>query len=115
MSNTYSLDQLRSDLDREFAPLVIKVDGEDLVVRNVLRLHEEERNKALSLIGEFEKLENTEDAESVTKSFELVRELLLVLVKDGKGKKLIDAIDGDDALTMSVFNKWQKETQVGEA
>ncbi|AWY04933.1 tail assembly chaperone [Rhodococcus phage Gollum] len=116
MSNTYSLDQLRADLDKEFAPVVIRVDGEDLVLRNVLRCGETERNAVLDLLAEFEDDgDSTEDAEAVKRSLEVIREVLTVIVKDGKGKKLVDALDGDAALTMSVFSKWQAEAQVGEA
>ncbi|AEV52147.1 RGL3 [Rhodococcus phage RGL3] len=115
MSNTYSLDQLKADLDKEFAPVVIQVDGEGLVLRNVLRCNDGERDTIFDLLAEFEALEESEkeDAATVRRSFELIRELLEVIVKDGKGKKLVDALGGDAALTMSVFNKWQTEAQVG--
>ncbi|AWY06008.1 tail assembly chaperone [Rhodococcus phage Rasputin] len=114
MSNTYSLDQLRSDLDKEFAPVVIRVDGEDLVLRNVLRCGETERNAVLDKLAEFEDHgDSTEDAEAVKRSLEVIREVLTIIVKDGKGQKLVDALDGDAALTMSVFSKWQAEAQVG--
>ena len=46
--NLFTLDKLREDIDKSFAPVTVGLtDGEDIVLRSVLRLGEKDRKSVL--------------------------------------------------------------------
>lgn len=120
MSNVYTLETLKNDLDREFAPVVIEVDGERLVLRNLLRVNETERAMILEALKEVE-TSNSDDDEADLSVEEMqvltsaVTNVLRSIVADGKGDKLVNHIDGDLMLSMKVLEMWTEATQPGEA
>jgi hypothetical protein len=117
MSNVYSLDALRDDLDKEFAPLKLHIDGEEVVLRNLLRLPEKDRSAVLAALKAVEDAQ-VDDESGVDELDVLVKhmqDLLQVVAAEGKGKKLVGAIGGDMALYMKIVQMWVEVTQPGEA
>lgn len=117
---SYSLDDLRSDMDREFAPLTLEVGGETLVLQNVLRIEDRRRAAVMKALDDLAHLKAKEDGDDLSpeegmQSVAVVTEILKNVVKDGKGDKLVAAIDGDIPLTMKIMQLWQEATQAGEA
>ena len=120
MSNSLSLDDLRSDLDREYAPVV--VDG--ITLRNLLRVSEKERavvSEALEAMdsvkqeaGEEEGTANVsaEDAEKVS---DALYTILRTVAADGRGDELVEKLGDDMMLAMKVLEHWVEATQPGEA
>jgi len=120
MSNSLSLDDLRSDLDREYAPVV--VDG--ITLRNLLRVSEKERavvSEALEAMdsvkqeaGEEEGTANVsaEDAEKVSGALYTI---LRTVAADGRGDELVEKLGDDMMLAMKVLEHWVEATQPGEA
>lgn len=120
MSNSYSLDDLKRDLDKEFAPVEIQVGNETVVLRNLMRIGEKEREAVLAALNEMDKVDpereeqelSPEEMATLTGAVNLILE---TVADKGKGKKLVAAINGDLALAMRVLEKWIEATQPGEA
>ena len=119
MSNVFTLDSLREEVEKESAPVKIGLkDGTEVVLQNLLRLGKTDRNKAIELISGLEGLdkigEDTSSLESVDEMITVVHELLVLVAKSG-GKKLVTELGEDLGLTMAVVTKWMETTQPGEA
>ncbi|AIG78466.1 Hypothetical protein AJAP_28140 [Amycolatopsis japonica] len=118
MTNTYSLDSLKADLDKEFAPLKLEVAGEELVLRNLMRVGEKDREAVLGALKAVEALnideENT-SPEDISVLARHIETILVIVTANGKGQKLADAVNGDVALSMRIVELWVEATQPGEA
>jgi hypothetical protein len=109
---TFTLDELRAEVEREFAPLTITLsDGTDCTMRHLLRLPGKVREQVVETLkllepkeGEDQDVDATIDAATT----------ILKLVSDN-GAKLAKELDGDVAMTMKVLERWMASTQVGEA
>ena len=119
MSNVYDLAQLRADLDREFAPLKIEVDGETLTLRNVLRINDKDRAPvldALSVVQDaFDEEEGAITGDKIDSASSAIETILRAVTADGKGEKLVRHLNGDLALSLKVINLWAEASQPGEA
>ncbi|MGW6624202.1 phage tail assembly protein [Nocardia sp. NPDC055002] len=117
MSNTFSLDDLRESVEKEFAPVRVNLsDTESVVLRNLLRLPKKDREKVFELMDAVEKAEGQDQASELEASGELALEVFLLVADDkALGKKLVTAIKDDLALTLKLFGSWMEATQPGEA
>jgi hypothetical protein len=121
MSNVYSLDTLKNDLDKEFAPLKLEIDGDELVLRNLMRVNDKDRDEvlaALKVVEENAKDEDDEDEQSpeeIAAMSAAITTVIRCVTAGGKGEKLVQAIDGDLMLGMRVMELWTEATQPGEA
>lgn len=115
---TYSLDQLRADVEKNYATLTIEVGEDDKIdLRNVLRIEPEQRNKIMALLDDMEKLQDDDDVsqvEQLEKTTGIAREALR-LAAGKRGNDLVKIIGTDDALAMEILSKWTESTQAGEA
>ena len=118
MSNVFTLDSLREEVAKEFAPLKIALsDGTETVLRNLLRLNEKTRTEVLDTL---KGLDLNDEDEGEVRGDERVTQLttsvarVLELVSD-KGKKFVRELDGDLLLMMKILNRWMEESQLGEA
>src|SRR5690606_14561167 len=110
MTNSYSLDDLKRDLDREFAPVTIQVGDDSVVLRNLMRMNKKDRDAVLEALNELDKLDPEQDEQNmsveemsvITSALDTVFEKIAA---DGKGKKLVAAIDGDLALSMRILDR----------
>lgn len=118
MGNTFTLDSLREEVNKEFAPFKVPLaDGTEVVLQNLIRLNEKTRESVLAALDALKgKGEDDEDSESggVDKMAETATKIV-ELVSDSNGKKLIKEINGDIALLLHVIKKWMETTQLGEA
>jgi len=118
MSNVFTLDALREEVEREFAPVEIVVsDGTTVTLRNLLRLSKTERDVVVAKLKVLETIDK--DAESAEDSNEIdlladTAAEILALVAD-HGDKLIKELDGDVSVILKVLNVWMGSTQPGEA
>jgi hypothetical protein len=123
MSNTFDLEDLKDALDKEYAPLVLKLKGEAMVLRNLLRLGKGERSVVTKALAAVEANSGSEDEdESGSKGLEdvdaladAVEDILRVVPADGMGKKLVEFVNGDIAFAMKILTAWTEATQPGEA
>mgnify|MGYP000984602930 CR=1 FL=1 len=111
MSNVYTLADIKSAMDKKYAPLV--VDG--ITFQNVMRLGKEDRKKVLELVDTVnEKDEDGEETRDMDAMMDKIKEIL-ALVADKDPKKLLDAIGDDLAVAMHIMTLWSEATQAGEA
>jgi hypothetical protein len=118
MSNRYTLADLRADLDKQYAPLVIDLGNGEVTLQNLLRIPEKARNQVFDLIDQMNDAktgDDGQDIEGAKKALEVLGQILLVVTADGKGQALVDAIGDDMVLGMHVFQLWMEATQPGEA
>ncbi|HVV11576.1 phage tail assembly protein [Amycolatopsis sp.] len=118
MSNVYTLDALKADLDREFAPLKLDLGGEQIVLRNLMRVGKTDREAVLTALKVVEESNLSEEDAKIEDLGELGEQIELILktvVADGKGEKLVTSIGGDIALSTKLIELWVEATQPGEA
>lgn len=119
MSNIYTLDDLKNDLDREFAPLTIQIGDDNLVLRNLMRVNEKDRETILAALKTVEDSSGKEEddlgVDEVTALGQAINTVLQLIVGDDKGAKLVAYVDGDLMLAMKIMELWTGATQPGEA
>ncbi|AFF28322.1 tail assembly chaperone [Mycobacterium phage Twister] len=115
MSNVFTLDSLREEADKTFAPVKVELsDGTQVTLRNILRLAKNDRKKVLATL---ETLRSDEEREGKTLDeidtmVDAVTEVLKVVAgKDAA--KLVKELDGDLGMLMGVLNHWLEETAPG--
>lgn len=116
MTNTFSLDSLRAEADKAFAPMQITLsDGTDVVLRNLLRLGKGAREEISTLLDHLQDLQKDEEGglDHISQMSETI-EQILHLASD-RGPDLLKELDGDLATAMQTLNTWMASTQAGEA
>jgi hypothetical protein len=122
MSNEFTLDSLRAELEREFAPVKFPLrDGKPVVLQNLLRVPEAAREAVIGALTELEeadaKREDTEkdDPANLAKLAGSVYSVLRNVAADGRGEALVKELNGDVLLGIKLIEKWSAVTQPGEA
>ena len=120
MSNIFSLESMKEELDKEFAPLQLELGKDTLTLRNLMRISDTDRETVLNALDSLDMGEDDdEDRERTTEEIAAmsaaITEIFLAVTANGKGQKLVDYIDGDLQLSMKVMEKWTEATQPGEA
>lgn len=114
MSNVFTLDSLREEVESEFAPMKLGLsDGTEVVLRSLLRLKAAERTEVLESLKNLKMDDDGDSPERVEHLTQSVSRVLEVIADNGK--KFLKELDGDLLLMMKVLNRWMEETQVGEA
>lgn len=115
---TFTLDQLKADVEKNYATLTIEVGKDDKIdLRNLLRIPSEARSKITDKLDELEKIQDNEEisqTEMLSRTTEIASEVL-ALAAGKRGDDLLAVIDGDDALLMEIMSKWTEKTELGEA
>ncbi|QFG11538.1 tail assembly chaperone [Mycobacterium phage Maminiaina] len=126
MGNIFTLDSVREEVEREFAPVTVDMPEGSVVLRNVLRVPKLRRDKVFKLIDELEAATKDEAGKPIPEdqlgmehmertagiAVELIR---LVADSDKLAEILCGILEDDVALTLAVFGKWMEVTQPGEA
>jgi hypothetical protein len=117
MSNVYTLETLRADLDKQFAPLQLDLGNGVLTLRNLMRIDESERKAVLEAIDSIQDGDDDDEktAEQLEQTSAALNTVFQIVTADGKGQTLVDQIDGDLMLSMKVLELWTEATQPGEA
>jgi hypothetical protein len=112
MANSFTLDDLRAEVEREYAPVEITLhDGTVVTLKHLLRLPKKSRDKVAETLKVLEPKEGEEpDVDVMTEAATTV----LKLVGDN-GAALVKELDGDITLIMRVLERWMATTQPGEA
>ena len=125
-NNVFTLDALRYETIRRYAPTVIDLGGgSEVELSSILRLREKDRKEVLNVIESFNEIELDEDAddeaELVDWSEAIVEACTKIfrLITPGY-KKLVTKLDHDDPkikanLFTAVLTRWVGESQLGEA
>lgn len=120
MSNKFTLDNLRAELDRKFKPLELELDGETVTLQNLMRVDEKLRGEVMEALKEIEAAQGKEDGaeqspEDIAKLSEAVTLILRNVTANGRGDALVTALEGDLLLSMDILEKWTVATQAPEA
>jgi hypothetical protein len=120
MANIFTLDSMREEIEKEFAPFQITVDGKTLTLRNLLRVPKKHREEVYALLDELASTqgESTESGTlSETERSAQIALKIIPLVADNEklAGVLVSNIEDDLALTLRVFSTWMESTQAGEA
>ncbi|MBU18217.1 MAG: hypothetical protein CL725_11025 [Chloroflexi bacterium] len=108
MSNVFSLDSLREEVEKQFAPLQLEIGSKTVTLSNLMRLPKLRRDKVLALLKE---LENEEKADI---DMEALSVDVLAEVSDNP-TLLRRGLKDELALAMKILNLWMLSTQSGEA
>lgn len=123
MSNIFTLDSMREEIERQFAPCEIDLGGGNVVtLRNVLRLPKKDRDVVYALLDELGDTQKDDAGEDETglSGTEAAAEIALKIIplvaeNQRSGEQLVEAIGDDLALTLRVFSSWMNGSQAGEA
>jgi len=117
-NNLFTLDGLRSDIEREFAPFQIDIEGKTLTLRNLLRVPKKHREQVYALLDELGEVSDKDDEGSLSsteKSAQIALKIIpLVSDNEKLANILVANIEDDLALTLRVFSTWISRTQAGE-
>lgn len=114
----FSLDSYQEQADKDYGSYSIRVSPETVVVLlNPLRINQEKRDRLFEIIPEIS-TDGDEDKsfgpEDLKRLSPLIIEILQ-LVGDRNVDKLINAISGDFAVVMRIFQDYFKAVGLGEA
>lgn len=124
MSNTFTLDALREETLRRYAPVVVDLgDDETVELKSLIRLRKKDRETVLDTIESINEIEyDDEDEESIAEWSEAVVEAASKIFRliASSPKKLIAGLDHEDpeikaSLFTQVLTRWVGESQLGEA
>lgn len=120
MTNVVTLDSLREAVQRKYAPVAVQLsDGTEVVLRGILRLTKDERDKVTDSFGLVEALDDDQTFEDLSEAdrkelVDSVSEVLLLLA-ESRGSRLVSELGGDLPMLMQVLEAWVEASQPGEA
>ncbi|BBC53827.1 putative tail assembly chaperone [Mycobacterium phage PP] len=120
MSNVFTLDALRDEARKKFAPVKIGLsDDTEVELTSLLKLSREDRKTVKAALDAISELEDDEDNDStVDDLIDLLEKIYTVVAS--KPAKLLRAFEDDDrevklAMMFRVLSAWLEQAQVGEA
>lgn len=127
MSNVFTLDSLREETVRRYAPVVVELsDGSTVELKSLLRLRQKDREEvldALNALSEYEDDPDVDEDDAVEAWAETATEActrVYRLIVKGSLKRLLADLDDEDPtikanLYTAVLGRWVSESQLGEA
>jgi len=123
MTNTLTLDDIRREAERRYAPVEIELtDGSTVELKPLLKLKKLEREEVSKILTELGDLEADEDEVDDEEIGDLICDAVAKIFRMvcDKPKRLLAELDHEDpeikaSMYTSVLNQWIGVTQVGEA
>jgi hypothetical protein len=119
-NNVFTLDSLREEVEKKFAPVKIGLsDGSEVVLPSLLRLSKESREEFTVALEDLKNIDDDDDSpENVELAVEAVSKVIGAVAD--KPRELLKELAHEDKkiqlhLTQRVMDIWFKETQLGEA
>jgi hypothetical protein len=110
-----SLNDINEEADRKFAPFVVDgVEGGDVVLRNSIRLSENERHQLFELDSKLKAIKKS-GGDRLDAALGHARDMMLLVAVGDGGKRLLDALEDDPAKLLALMTMYSEATQVGEA
>lgn len=107
---TFTLDELRADVEKRYERTVLKNGMDEFVLEHLLQLPRERRTRALELVS---RVEN--DDVDLDTQLDVFRDVIRVIVKDDRGDELLGLLGGNSAMLMGLVEAWIGDGQLGEA
>lgn len=119
-NNVFTLDAMREEIEKKFAPVKIGLkDGSEVTLRNLLRLPKKDRVEVLGLLEGLRESDESDDdvsTDEVEDILDVVGKILPIIAETpARGRKLVTEIGDDYALTTRVLEAWMGASQLGEA
>lgn len=109
---TFSLEQLKETVERNFAPVIIEAEGRDsFKLVNLLRLPEKKRERVMELLESLDSDDSSEVASSVDN---ILTEVITIITAEDRGKELIKLVGSDTATLTTLMNVYQEGSELGE-
>lgn len=124
MTNSLTLDQIREESRRRYAPVTIEIGGDTTIeLTSLLRLSKKDRESVLSSLDELKEIGNSEEDGDLSDSEKeaCIDTIASIFKKVAKNtRSLLDAIEDDEvdiqlATMTEILNIWLRSTQLGEA
>jgi hypothetical protein len=129
MSNVFTLDAIREETIKRYAPTKIELsDGSQVELKSMLKLKKKSREAVQEALKEIHNLDeltvDDDDEDSDDELSEIVCEAIAkvfrLIASTSGARKLIAELEHDDPqikanLYMAVLTNWAGETQLGEA
>lgn len=113
MSN-FTIDDLRAEIEREYAPLRFQVGAEEFVLKSLLRTDKKVREAVIARLEALEAAHNGDDTVDEDAALASVRYVLESVTEGGRGYRLSEHLGDDLLLCMKLLEKWTEATQPGE-
>ena len=107
---TFSLDTLKAEVEKKYAPTVIETADSEFVLQNMMQLPAAKRKKVLSLTDKLEDEEMDFDQQ-----IGMFQQIVEIVEDNGKGKELLKLVGDNTALLIDIATLWMESSQVGEA
>lgn len=116
MSNVFTLDSLREEADKKFAPFKVELsDGTYANMRSLLRMNKLTREAVMKQMDAMSSSDDDDDSVGVEELATAVSKVIELVAGKEKGKLLLKDLDGDLGLSMTLIEQWMELTQSGEA
>jgi hypothetical protein len=103
MDNNLALDAMRSEVDDEQPPVKITLsDGTDAVLLPLLRLPQVARDTVLVKLRDLDSKDP-----SIVEQANQQAHIAAIILRTVAGEQLVNELNGDQALTMKVLDKWR--------
>jgi hypothetical protein len=113
MSKVFTLESMKEEIEREFAPVVFEAEGQKFVLKSLLRVDKKVRDEVMEKLQALDKKKDDEFDEDEV--FDTVRFLIKAVTDERKGAALVRLVGDDILLAMKLLEKWTEATQPGEA
>ena len=108
MSNVFSLDSLREEIEKQFAPVQLEIGSKTVTLSNMMRLPKKKRDFVMESLKELE----NEDKNDI--DIEEIAVNVLAEVSDNPAL-VRRGLKDELALSMKILGLWMESTQTGEA
>lgn len=112
MGSVFTLDSLREEAQKKYAPITIDLGDKTVELRSLLRLPKKERGVAFDLLKAIEENDGN-SSEGVEFLTENGLKLLSTVADDGPA--IVKALGDDLSLILEVLAVWMDGSQPGEA
>lgn len=109
---TFTLEDLRNEVSKRYAPTVIQNGGDEYVLQNMLQLPAEKRDEVMDLV---ERFENGGEDMPLEDQVSIFKEIIIAAEDNDRGNELLALLGDNTALIFEVINRWMEATQLGEA
>jgi len=110
---TFTLNDLRNEVSKKYAPTVIENGKDTYTLQNMLQLPTKKRKEVMELVDSVGG--DDEGGSSIEDQLEIFRKIIIAAEEDDKGDELLELLGDNTAMIYEVVSSWMETTQLGEA
>lgn len=115
MSNTFTLEALREEIEKKYAPLVFKDGDKEFVLQSLMMVPKEVRAAVQERLETLTESKDENETVSEDDTLEALKFVLSSVTKDKKGPALLRVLGNELIYYSALMEKWSEATQPGEA